>query len=417
MTARRGPRGKADDLRRLAEEKAREKGARIPEDLEKLSPGEARKLLHELRVHQIELEMQNEELRRVQLELEASHAGYFDLYDLAPVGYCTLSEKGLILKANLTAARLLGVAVSRLVNQPFSSLITPEDRDIFYLRRRKLFPTSQPQSFEMRMVRQDGAFLWTGVQATAARDPESGAPVCRITLSDISELKRVEDELRQAKELLEQANRKLQQSFALEQQLARKDDLTGLFNRRHFLELADREFGASVRYRRPLSILMIDTDRLKLVNDSFGHKAGDKMLVTVARTAAAQLRAADVMARYGGDEFIILLPQTGAQEAFPIAERIRESVAAARLENERGSFTVTLSIGIADMIREPRDASVQDVVQRADKVLYAAKTAGGNRTAMAPAAGEARAVPTARRARRQGDRAGAAAAEGKGARP
>jgi signal transduction histidine kinase/ActR/RegA family two-component response regulator len=113
----------ADDLRRRAEEIDREKAAQSPENIGDLSPEKARQVLHELRVHQIELEMQNEHLRRTQGELEASRARYFDLYDLAPVGYCTLSEKGLILEANLTAATLLGAARGALVKQPITRFI------------------------------------------------------------------------------------------------------------------------------------------------------------------------------------------------------------------------------------------------------------------------------------------------------
>ena len=99
-------------LRRQAEKIIRGKVARMSENLKALSPEEIRKTIHELHVHQIELEMQNEELRRAQAELDAARSRYFDLYDLAPVGYCTISEKGLILEANLTAATMLGVAVT-----------------------------------------------------------------------------------------------------------------------------------------------------------------------------------------------------------------------------------------------------------------------------------------------------------------
>ena len=133
--------GDAAELRWRAEEIAREKAAQPPENLEALSPEETRRTLHELRVHQIELEMQNEELRRAQAELDAARARYFDLYDLAPVGYCTVSEKGLILEANLTAATLLGVARGALVKQPFSRFILKEDQDIYYLHRKQLFET------------------------------------------------------------------------------------------------------------------------------------------------------------------------------------------------------------------------------------------------------------------------------------
>src|SRR5512143_1299731 len=116
-------------LRWQAEEIARKEAAQSSEDLEFLSPEDIRQTLHELQVHQIELELQNEELRRAQAELEAVRARYFDLYDLAPVSYCTLSEQGLILETNLTAATLLGVARGALVKQPISRFIFPEDQD------------------------------------------------------------------------------------------------------------------------------------------------------------------------------------------------------------------------------------------------------------------------------------------------
>src|SRR5271163_1396245 len=122
-----------DDLRRLAEDRARETAAGRPEHAPTLSSEESRTLLHDLRVHQIELEMQNEELRRTQEELETSRARYFDLYDLAPVGYFTVSDKGLILEANFTAATLFGVPRGALVKQPLTRFIVPEDQDRYYM--------------------------------------------------------------------------------------------------------------------------------------------------------------------------------------------------------------------------------------------------------------------------------------------
>src|SRR3990172_4427764 len=117
-------------LRRQAEGIAGGKAFRIPENMESLSIEVARRTLHELRVHQSELEMQNEELRRAQAELDAVRARYFDLYDLAPVGYCTLAETGLILEANLTVANVLGIARGGLVRQPLSRFIRDEDQDL-----------------------------------------------------------------------------------------------------------------------------------------------------------------------------------------------------------------------------------------------------------------------------------------------
>ncbi|MBU2631302.1 MAG: PAS domain S-box protein [Proteobacteria bacterium] len=159
------------------------------ENIDNISQKEVTQMLHELRVHQIELEMQNEELRLAQEALDASHARYLDLYDFAPTGYITLSEKGLILKTNLTAATLLGKARSELVNQPFSGSILKQDQEIYYLHRKLLFESSEPQRCELRMVKKDGATFWAQLDAIAVTD-SAGAPTCRMVVSDITERKK-----------------------------------------------------------------------------------------------------------------------------------------------------------------------------------------------------------------------------------
>ena len=186
-------------LRRQAEKIFRKKTAASPENLETLSPEEIRRTFHELRVHQIELEMQNEELRRAQAELDAARARYFNLYDLAPVGYFTLSEKGLILEVNLTAAGLLGVTRGALVKKPFTSFIVREDQDIYYRHRKQLFETDAPQVCELRMVENDGTAFWAHLETTAAKD-KGGAPLCRVVVSNISKRRRAEEALRESEE-------------------------------------------------------------------------------------------------------------------------------------------------------------------------------------------------------------------------
>jgi len=188
-------------LRQQAEEIAQEKAALMPENLEALSPEDARLLLHELRVHQIELEMQNEELRRTQSELEASRIRYFDLYDLAPVGYFTISELGLILEGNLTAAGLLGVSRSALVKRRLTAFVLPEDQDIYYQYRKQLFETGAPQVCEFRMLRANAAPFWVRMRATETQDAD-GAPVCRAVVSDITEIKRAEEALQESERRL-----------------------------------------------------------------------------------------------------------------------------------------------------------------------------------------------------------------------
>ena len=157
-------------------------------------------LQHALEVQQVELEMQNEELSQSQAALETSRLRYFDLYDLAPVGYCTLSEaganSGLILEANLTAATLLGVARGTLVGQAFTRFISRDGADTFYLLRKKLGETGAAPPCELQMVREDGTLFWVRLEATATQD--DGGSITRIVISDIRSRKQVEEALYKA---------------------------------------------------------------------------------------------------------------------------------------------------------------------------------------------------------------------------
>ncbi len=154
---------------------------------------ETNRMLHDLSVHHVEIEMQNEELRRAQEELEDSRSRYFDLYDLAPVGYITISEKGFIREANLTAAVLLGVARGAMVKQPILKFIYKEDQGVYYFHSKKLYQPGGWQAFELRMVRADGPPFWAGIDATAVQE-KNGDLVCRIVLRDLTDRKTAESE-------------------------------------------------------------------------------------------------------------------------------------------------------------------------------------------------------------------------------
>ncbi len=177
-------------LRRQAEQIARKKAARLPENL---TPEEARKLIHELHVHQIELEIQNNELCKTQLELEASRDRYINLFDLLPVGYCTLNEKGMIVEVNLTAAKMLGMARSALIQNTLTRFILREDQDINYHNRLNLFKTGQPQEYNLRIVKKDGTIFWAHLETSVSQSAD-GSTISRVVLSDITELKFQEDE-------------------------------------------------------------------------------------------------------------------------------------------------------------------------------------------------------------------------------
>lgn len=188
---------KAALLRWKAEESIKRKDGTAPikDDMD------LHQTIHELRVHQIELEMQNEELRRTQEQLDAARTRYFDLYDLAPVGYCIVSTEGLILEANLTVVTLLGLARSALIRQPITRFIHVEDQDIYYRHRKRLFDHCESYACELRMVKKDGTSFWARLTATAAQVPvepsgheSAWAPVSRLVVSDISERKAAEAE-------------------------------------------------------------------------------------------------------------------------------------------------------------------------------------------------------------------------------
>ena len=194
-----------DDLRARAEEAIAAASGSRPGLNGGLTPGELTELLHELQVHQIELELQNEELRRSREELEDSRARYFELFDLAPVGYLSLTQKGLIVEANLTFVSMVGPGVSRsaLVGKPLAQFIEREDKDVFYLLHKALFETGLTQDCDLRMVRGDGEQFWVRLAAIPAAD----SSVCLIVVSDITERVTAAQEAAALREEAEQAQK------------------------------------------------------------------------------------------------------------------------------------------------------------------------------------------------------------------
>jgi len=195
--------GDPSALRKWAEEIARRKEVTVPENLAELSSREIEEMFYELRVHQIELEIQNEELRQAQAELEASQALLGDLYDNAPVGYVTESQAGVIMEANLTVTTLLNVPWGELIRMPLTRFILPEDQDIFYHHRKQLLATGVSQMCELRMLRSSSPPFWARLESIAVHDQE-GLPLCRIVLSDVTASKLAEEGRQRLKEQLAQ---------------------------------------------------------------------------------------------------------------------------------------------------------------------------------------------------------------------
>ena len=192
------PDNKLEDLRRRAEKSVR--NVELDQDVSKLSEKEVRSLAHELQVHQAELEIQNEELRRAQIELQESRDRFSDLYDSSPVGYFTLDKHGHILEANLSGARLVNRQPRELIEVPFVSLVSQEDHQSFYSYLRNVFARPARQSCELRLRDSGGVPIYARLESIAVSDEEGKLEACRTAVSDISDFKRAQDEVLRVQE-------------------------------------------------------------------------------------------------------------------------------------------------------------------------------------------------------------------------
>ncbi|MEY3897614.1 MAG: hypothetical protein RLZZ214_3135, partial [Verrucomicrobiota bacterium] len=206
--------GAAAKLRQQAEAALLRESAMEPEPTVAMTPEEMQRTLHELHVHQIELEMQNEELRRSQAEVEAGRTRYFDLYDLAPVGYITLNEQGIILESNYAAANLLGVSRRGLVKQSITRFILPGDQDIYYLQCKRLLENGLPQVTELRMMGRDRREFWARLEAAVVRS-DLGVVEFRLILTNISERKHAEEALNDSVEFSSSLIHYMQDGFSV----------------------------------------------------------------------------------------------------------------------------------------------------------------------------------------------------------
>jgi diguanylate cyclase (GGDEF)-like protein/PAS domain S-box-containing protein len=481
------------ELRERAEGILRAKAADSSGDVDAGSPAELLRIVHELRVHQIELEMQNEQLRDAQADLAAVRERYFDLYDLAPVAYFSVSEQGLIVEGNFTASTLFGVPRGALPGERFSRFLSSDGQDSFYLCSKRLHANGEAQSLELRMLRADGSSFWAQLVATLVHGID-GTQILRVVLSDISERKRVEGELREQKEffhliaenigdfiaVLDPQGRRIysspsyarlfgnrrdligSDSFAdvhpddrervkrafretvhtgtgqqLEyrlllddggfrdiesrgsvikdsegriarvlvvshdiserkqmeakiRKLAFHDSLTQLPNRRLLLDRLNQTLAASKRSACYAALIFLDLDNFKNLNDSSGHEAGDLLLIEVADRLKNCVREMDTVARFGGDEFLVMLSELAVDrgesqtQAEIVAEKIRVALAVPYLLNLRrdGQSDTTLqhrctaSIGVT--LFNDHEASYGEILKRADIAMYQAKQAGRN---------------------------------------
>jgi diguanylate cyclase (GGDEF)-like protein/PAS domain S-box-containing protein len=303
------------------------------------------------------------ERERAARELAAARALFKTAFESAPVGMLVsraYSDGTVdVIECNPAFASMLGREPSELVGRIGPSIIHPDDLTI---RQRMLDDVlaGRPASGELRFKHRDGHDIWALAVPSMTLGPE-GERLIVLQAVDISERKRLESEL---------------------QHLADRDSLTGLFSRRRFQEELEREVSRARRHGRPGALLLLDLDGFKLVNDSFGHAAGDELLTRIGNALRNILRDSDVLARIGGDEFALILPDTDLAAGRVVAEKLIDAVreyGAVTREDRRAS--VTVSIGITPVSGGPALDSAKLLIE-ADLAMYHAKESGKDRIAI-----------------------------------
>jgi diguanylate cyclase (GGDEF)-like protein/PAS domain S-box-containing protein len=256
---------------------------------------------------------------------------------------------------NSKVAELFGDSAENIIGKKDTDVLSIKVAEHFHLSDKKVFETNEKQVIEESSEDESGE-LRHYISTKIPYQLEGGVPALIGFSTDVTELYALKEEFRK------QAN---------------TDSLTELYNRRYFIDHAEREFYRAKRHLRIVSLISIDIDHFKNINDSYGHPAGDKVLISVAKCLLPCIRQEDILARIGGEEFSILLPETTLQSAKAVAERIRLNQSNLSLEGEwNGKITVTVSIGVTCIRFE--DDTFDDFFTRADKALYQAKALGRN---------------------------------------
>jgi diguanylate cyclase (GGDEF)-like protein/PAS domain S-box-containing protein len=297
------------------------------------------------------------EQRARERALAAAEERFRTLFEAAPIGMSLTNLAGTKIAVNRALTQILGRPAETLVGLPIDEHLHPDDRAASLAAFARLaFGEQRSYRAEERVLDGDGAPVWVQLDATLLRDAD-GAPAAVLRqVQDISDRRRHEEQLHH---------------------LAYHDALTGLLNRRGFTRELERHVRHAERYGADGALLVFDLDNFKHINDTRGHHAGDDVIAAVAEIMGRRLRATDVMARFGGDEFAVLIPHGGLLEAQAVAAALLEQIRTAQLGPCTSDVTVTASIGIAAF-----DGCVAaDILVDADLAMYEAKRAGGDRSA------------------------------------
>ena len=288
-------------------------------------------------------------------QLRVSENNFRQLFDNMQEVYYRTDAKGIVQMVGPGVRNVLGYEPDDIVGKATESFYPrASDRDAI---KKALMEDGKVSDFPGQMVRNDGRVVDISVNSRALYDDAGAFAGVEGTYRDVTQRKIMEREL---------------------QRLATTDALTDIANRRSFLEQAEQIFKVSQRYKTGFTMLMLDLDLFKAINDKYGHLGGDKVLARFAHTVGLELRDSDLFGRLGGEEFCVLLQQANQDEALNVAERIRERIQELNFKDPAGDvFALTVSIGVTNNL--DGDERLANLLERADKALYQAKHSGRNK--------------------------------------
>lgn len=298
-----------------------------------------------------------------ELSIRERDARIRDIVDTAFDAIITINEHGIISSFNHAASKMFGYDESEAIGNSINMIVPSPHKEMHddyltrYITTREAHIIKKPR--EVDGLRKDGSTF--PVELCVGAKEHDGGWLFTGILRDITERKRMKIEL---------------------EKMATTDALTGLFNRGYFNRTFENEYRRSTRYQLPFSLIIMDSDHFKSVNDNYGHPAGDAFLIALAKEISGVVREVDIVARYGGEEFVAILPQTGGNDAMIIAERLRKAIEAMEITFEDHTISRTASIGVVSL-PGVQVGSADELLKMADSALYRAKDSGRNRVVQA----------------------------------
>ena len=310
------------------------------------------------------LELDIQSRQQAEEALRESEQRFRSIFENAAIGIAQISTEGRYLQVNEAFCNIVGYSSHEILTQNITSrhLTYPDDLPADLKQLANMLETEgNSYSLEKRYIKKDGNIAWVHLSVFLMRD-QAKAPMYFISAGqDITERKALQ--------------------LTIERQ-AQVDYLTGLSNRRHFIDEGEAELARAIRYKKPLSLMMLDIDFFKLVNDTYGHKTGDFVLQRISGLFKEALREIDIIGRLGGEEFAILLPETDLDKAIEVAERVRELIESSEIALEIGlPLHATVSIGVTTLMNS--EINIDMLLHQADQALYESKKTGRNKVCIA----------------------------------